>query len=51
MLIKCQYQMIFYIPFVLAEIPANLVLNLNKIRPGILLGGQMCLLGTLPTFY
>lgn len=43
--------MIFYIPFVLAEIPANLVLNLNRIRPGILLGGQMFLLGTLPTFY
>ena len=38
--------MIFFIPFVLAEVPANLVLNLNKIRPGILLGGQMFLLGT-----
>ncbi|ORY66071.1 major facilitator superfamily domain-containing protein [Pseudomassariella vexata] len=38
---------IFYIPFVLAEIPANLVLNLNKIKPRYFLGGQMCLLGIL----
>ncbi|KAK7951377.1 MFS general substrate transporter [Apiospora aurea] len=38
---------IFYIPFVLAEIPANLVLNQNKIRPGLFLGGQMALLGIL----
>lgn len=36
---------IFYIPFVLAEVPANLILNVNKIRPGIWLGGQMFLLG------
>lgn len=36
---------IFYIPFVLAEIPANLILNQNKIRPGLFLGGQMALLG------
>ncbi|KAK8089011.1 MFS general substrate transporter [Apiospora hydei] len=38
---------IFYIPFVLAEIPANLILNQNKIRPGLFLGGQMALLGIL----
>ncbi|KAI1496214.1 major facilitator superfamily domain-containing protein [Biscogniauxia marginata] len=38
---------IFYIPFVLAEIPANIILTLNKIRPGIFLGGQMFLLGIL----
>ncbi|KAI1101461.1 MFS general substrate transporter [Jackrogersella minutella] len=38
---------IFYIPFVLAEVPANLILNMNKIRPGIWLGGQMFLLGIL----
>ncbi|KAL7628551.1 hypothetical protein AAE478_000066 [Parahypoxylon ruwenzoriense] len=37
---------IFYIPFVLAEVPANLILNLNKIRPGIFLGCQMFLLGS-----
>lgn len=36
---------IFYIPFALAEVPANLILNLNKVRPGILLGGQMFLVG------
>lgn len=40
---------IFYVPFVLAEVPANLILNLNKIRPGIFLGGQMFLLGPLFT--
>ncbi|KAI1465823.1 MFS general substrate transporter [Daldinia caldariorum] len=38
---------IFYIPFVLTEVPANLILNLNKIRPGIFLGGQVFLLGVL----
>lgn len=37
---------IFYIPFVLAEIPANLVLNWNRFPPRYLLGGQMLLLGT-----
>ncbi|KAI1846690.1 hypothetical protein JX265_009007 [Neoarthrinium moseri] len=38
---------IFYIPFVLAEIPANLILNTNKVAPRYLLGGQMALLGVL----
>ncbi|KAI0594065.1 major facilitator superfamily domain-containing protein [Biscogniauxia sp. FL1348] len=38
---------IFYIPFVLAEVPANIILTLNKIRPGIFLGGQAFLLGVL----
>ncbi|KAI8958586.1 MFS general substrate transporter [Daldinia sp. FL1419] len=38
---------IFYIPFVLAEVPANLILNLNRIRPGLFLGGQAFLLGVL----
>ncbi|EEB96643.1 hypothetical protein MPER_04187, partial [Moniliophthora perniciosa FA553] len=38
---------IFYIPFVLAEVPANLTLNKNKFRPGIFLGAQMFLLGVL----
>ncbi|KAI5861687.1 MFS general substrate transporter [Durotheca rogersii] len=38
---------IFYIPFVLAEVPANLLLSLNKIRPGVFLGVQMFLLGVL----
>ncbi|KAK8020859.1 hypothetical protein PG990_005997 [Apiospora arundinis] len=38
---------VFYIPFILAEIPANLLLNQNRIRPGLFLGGQMALLGVL----
>ncbi|KAH8676132.1 major facilitator superfamily domain-containing protein [Xylariales sp. PMI_506] len=38
---------IFYIPFVLAEIPANLLLNTNIIQPRFLLGGQMFILGIL----
>ncbi|KAI2618405.1 MFS general substrate transporter [Hypoxylon sp. NC1633] len=38
---------IFYIPFVLAEVPANLILNLSNIRPGFFLGGQMFILGIL----
>ena len=37
---------IFYIPFVLAEIPSNLILSSGKIKPNYFLGGQMCLLGT-----
>ncbi len=36
---------IFYIPFVLAEVPANLLFNRNLIRPGIFLGVQTFLLG------
>ncbi|RYP06683.1 hypothetical protein DL765_009390 [Monosporascus sp. GIB2] len=38
---------IFYIPFVLAEVPANLLFNKNIIRPGIFLGGQTFLLGVI----
>ncbi|KAF1974585.1 MFS general substrate transporter [Bimuria novae-zelandiae CBS 107.79] len=38
----------FYIPFVLAEIPVNLLLVWNRIRPGYLLGGQMAILASLP---
>ncbi|KAI0117439.1 MFS general substrate transporter [Daldinia grandis] len=38
---------IFYIPFIVVEVPANLILNLNKIRPGIFLGVQVFLLGVL----
>lgn len=36
---------IFYIPFVLAEVPANLIFNKNLIRPGIFLGVQTFILG------
>lgn len=36
---------IFYIPFILAEIPSNLVLAFRKIKPRWFLGVQMFLLG------
>lgn len=36
---------IFYIPFVVAEVPANLLLNRNFVRPGVFLGCQAFLLG------
>ncbi|KAI0146774.1 major facilitator superfamily domain-containing protein [Pestalotiopsis sp. NC0098] len=38
---------IFYVPFVLAEIPANIILTNSKIPPRLLLGGQMVILGIL----
>lgn len=38
---------IFYIPFILAEIPSNLILITGKIKPNLFLGGQMFLLGNL----
>lgn len=38
---------IFYIPFIIAEIPSNLCLALRKIKPRWFLGSQMFLLGTL----
>ncbi|KAK2607957.1 hypothetical protein N8I77_006596 [Diaporthe amygdali] len=38
---------IFYIPFILAEIPSNLILISGKIKPNLFLGGQMFLLGIL----
>lgn len=36
---------IFYVPFILAEIPSNLILVTGKIKPNLFLGGQMFLLG------
>ncbi|KAK7707546.1 hypothetical protein SLS64_007065 [Diaporthe eres] len=36
---------IFYVPFVLAEVPSNLILIAGKIKPNYFLGGQMFLLG------
>lgn len=38
---------IFYVPFVLAEVPSNLILISGKIKPNYFLGGQMFLLGKL----
>ncbi len=39
---------IFYIPFVLAEIPSNLLLNTELVKPNWFLGGQMAVLGMPP---
>lgn len=36
---------IFYLPFVLAEIPLNMMLTLSRIKPNIFLGVQTLLLG------
>jgi hypothetical protein len=36
---------VFYIPFVLAEVPANLLLERNIFKPAYLLGAQMFCLG------
>lgn len=36
---------IFYIPFILAEVPSNLFLTLGHIKPRLFLGGQMFLIG------
>lgn len=36
---------VFYIPFVLVEIPSNLIMSLPKIRPNLFLGCQMFILG------
>lgn len=39
---------IFYISFVLAEVPANLIMSTNRFKPRHWLGGQMALLGKFP---
>ena len=36
---------VFYIPFVLAEVPSNMIMALPKIRPNLWLGGQCFILG------
>ena len=41
---------IFYVPFVVAEVPANLLFNKNFVRPGIFLGCQTFLLGTCGSY-
>ena len=38
---------IFYLPFVIVEIPSNLFMSLNKIKPNQWLGGAMLILGEL----
>lgn len=42
---------IFYIPFVLAEVPSNMVISLAWVKPNLWLGGQCFILGmSLRTF-
>lgn len=36
---------IFYLPFVIVEIPSNLIMSMNKIKPNVWLGGMMFILG------
>ncbi|KAE9368321.1 MFS general substrate transporter [Stipitochalara longipes BDJ] len=38
---------IFYIPFVLAEVPSNMIMSLPDIKPNLWLGGQCFILGIL----
>lgn len=38
---------IFYLPFVVVEIPSNLFMSLNKIKPNQWLAGAMLILGML----
>ncbi|EXJ94470.1 hypothetical protein A1O1_02866 [Capronia coronata CBS 617.96] len=38
---------IFYIPFVLAEVPSNMMMSLPWIKPNLFLGGQTFILGVL----
>lgn len=36
---------LFYIPFVLAEVPSNMIMSLPSIKPNLWLGGQCFILG------
>ncbi|KFY53404.1 hypothetical protein V496_07616 [Pseudogymnoascus sp. VKM F-4515 (FW-2607)] len=38
---------IFYIPFVIIEIPSNLIMSMNKIKPNYWLAGMMFILGVV----
>lgn len=41
---------IFYIPFVIIEIPSNLIMSMNKIKPNYWLAGMMFILGEYSTY-
>lgn len=41
---------IFYIPFVLAEVPSNMFMTLSWVKPNIFLGVQCFLLGMLCSY-
>lgn len=40
---------IFYLPFVIIEIPSNLIMSMNKIKPNYWLAGMMFILGESTT--
>lgn len=40
---------IFYLPFVIIEIPSNLIMSMNKIKPNYWLAGMMFILGECST--
>jgi hypothetical protein len=40
---------IFYIPFVLVEVPSNMIMSLPRVRPNIFLGLNMLILGIVAT--
>jgi hypothetical protein len=40
---------IFYIPFVLVEIPSNMLMSLPRVRPNLFLGCNMLILGVVAT--
>lgn len=40
---------IFYLPFVVVEIPSNLFMSMNKIKPNQYLAGAMLILGVVST--
>lgn len=40
---------IFFIPFILIEVPSNLIMGLPRVRPNIFLGANMLVLGVIAT--
>lgn len=40
---------IFYIPFVLAEVPSNMIMSLPRVKPNLWLGAQTFILGMCVT--
>lgn len=41
---------IFYIPFVLAEVPSNMIMSLPWVKPNLWLGAQTFILGMSPRY-
>lgn len=40
---------IFYVPFVLVEIPSNMIMSLPRVKPNLFLGCNMLVLGVVAT--